>query len=117
MDIFVFGSNTAGIHGAGAAKYAYNELGAEWGVGEGRTGGTYALPTKTGRFKTRAKMDIIASIGKLAKHAANDLGNTYVITPIGCGLAGLNPQEVKTWIKEFQWTNNVVLHRSWFDHL
>ena len=117
MEIFVFGSNTAGIHGAGAAKHAHKNLGAVWGIGEGRTGNTYALPTKTEKFKTSAKVDIIASIGKLAEHAASDLSNTYVITPIGCGLAGLNPQEVKSWIKEFQWTDNVVLNRSWFDHL
>ena len=44
--IFVFGSNKAGIHGAGAAKYALEHEGAEWGVGEGLTGNSYALPTK-----------------------------------------------------------------------
>jgi hypothetical protein len=46
MKIFVFGSNRKGIHGAGSAKIAAKEYGAEFGVGEGRTGQAYAIPTK-----------------------------------------------------------------------
>lgn len=44
--IFVFGSNPKGIHGAGAAKVAMEQFGAKFGVGEGLTGNSYALPTK-----------------------------------------------------------------------
>ena len=44
--IFVFGSNPKGIHGAGAAKVAMEQFGAKYGVGEGLTGNSYALPTK-----------------------------------------------------------------------
>ena len=44
--IFVFGSNKSGIHGAGAAKYALEHKGAQWGIGEGIVGESYALPTK-----------------------------------------------------------------------
>ena len=47
-EIFVFGSNIQGMHGGGAAWYAHNNFGAEWGVGEGLTGRTYALPTMEG---------------------------------------------------------------------
>lgn len=44
--IFVFGSNTpAGIGGAGTAKIAVEKYGAKYGVDEGRTGQSYALPT------------------------------------------------------------------------
>jgi hypothetical protein len=46
MRIFVFGSNLSGIHGGGAARYAFDNLDAEWGVGEGITGRSYAIPTK-----------------------------------------------------------------------
>ena len=56
--IFVFGSNLAGRHGLGAAKYARNNLGAVYGVGEGPTGECYALPTKTGDLKVRSLADI-----------------------------------------------------------
>ena len=47
-EVFVFGSNIHGMHGGGAARYAYEHFGAEWGVGEGLTGRCYALPTMEG---------------------------------------------------------------------
>lgn len=49
--IFVFGSNPEGRHGAGAAKIAHDEFGAQYGVGEGLTGNAYALPTKDLRVR------------------------------------------------------------------
>ena len=49
--IFVFGSNLAGRHGAGAALYAARKYGAKYGVGVGRTGDAYALPTKDENLK------------------------------------------------------------------
>ena len=47
-EVFVFGSNLAGLHGGGAARHAYNKFGAEWGVGVGMTGQCYAIPTMHG---------------------------------------------------------------------
>lgn len=47
-EIFVFGSNLHGFHSGGAARVAMEEFGAEWGVGVGRTGQTYAIPTMHG---------------------------------------------------------------------
>ena len=44
--IFVFGRNPEGRHGAGSAYVARNLFGAVYGVGEGITGSSYALPTK-----------------------------------------------------------------------
>ena len=53
-EIFVFGSNLAGQHGGGAALVAYRKFGAEWGVGIGLTGLTYAIPTMQGGVETIA---------------------------------------------------------------
>ena len=44
-EIFVFGSNLAGAHGDGAARFAYEWFGAVWGEGVGIHGQTYAIPT------------------------------------------------------------------------
>lgn len=44
--IFVFGSNLSGIHGAGAAHFAMQKMGAIYGQGQGLQGQSYALPTK-----------------------------------------------------------------------
>lgn len=45
-EIFVFGSNLAGVHGSGSASYARMFFGARLGIGEGITGQSYALPSK-----------------------------------------------------------------------
>ena len=47
-EIFVFGSNLQGEHMGGAARIANTDFGAEWGVGVGRTGQCYAIPTMHG---------------------------------------------------------------------
>jgi hypothetical protein len=51
-EIFVFGSNESGIHGAGAARYAMDKLGAIKGIGFGFSGTTFAIPTKDFNIET-----------------------------------------------------------------
>ena len=51
-EIFVFGSNLAGAHGGGAARFAYERFGAVWGEGMGLNGQTYAIPTMQGGVET-----------------------------------------------------------------
>lgn len=92
--VFVFGSNEAGIHGKGAAKYAKENLGAEIGVGFGFTGRCFALPTKNKRIQS-LPIDII----ELYVHSFlresefyDDL--VFFVTRIGCGLAGYTDAEI-----------------------
>jgi hypothetical protein len=83
--IFVFGSNPEGIHGAGAARVALLKFGAEYGVGEGLTGNSYALPTKDLRvlknngLRSISEADIIKSIKKLYKVAEQNPDKTFKI--------------------------------------
>lgn len=56
--VFVFGSNLAGRHGKGAALEAAQHWGAQYGVGEGRTGNAYALPTKDANLRTLPLLEI-----------------------------------------------------------
>lgn len=51
-EIFVFGSNREGLHCSGAARLAYQNFGAVWGVGIGLQGQTYAIPTMRGGIST-----------------------------------------------------------------
>jgi len=44
--VFTFGSNPEGIHGAGAARVAANNYGAIMGIGRGHMGQSYGLVTK-----------------------------------------------------------------------
>lgn len=94
--IFVFGSNKAGIHGAGAAKYAHKVLGAEWGIGEGLTGGSkdnpmcYALPTKGWKIEKLPLFEIKNSVTRFIEVAEYWALRSaeFQVTRVGCGLGG-----------------------------
>lgn len=91
--IFVFGSNRAGIHGAGAAAYANKELGAEWGVGEGPTGQCYALPTKGYKIEDLSLSEIKVHIDKFLEFA-RDVPKDFKVTCVGTGLAVWNHEDI-----------------------
>lgn len=88
-EVFVFGSNLQGMHGGGAARLAYREFGAEWGQGVGLFGQSYAIPTMQGGVETiKPYVDDFIEFAK--KH--NEL--VFLVTEIGCGIAGFTPQEI-----------------------
>jgi hypothetical protein len=91
--IFVFGSNLAGRHGAGAALGAKQEYGAVYGVGQGLTGHAYALPTKNGPYDTLPLERVLEEIDRFIELALRTPETQYRMTRIGCGLAGL-PEDV-----------------------
>jgi hypothetical protein len=93
-EIFVFGSNLAGRHGAGSAKHANRYYGAERGVGEGRTGNAYAIPTKDAALKTLPLERIALHVAKFKGYAALHPELTFKLVAIGCGLAGYTPEQI-----------------------
>lgn len=94
VDIFVFGSNQAGIHGAGAARFAYDKLGAEYGVGEGITGKCYAIPTKDSQIHTLPLSVVKEAVDRFKAHAANHPKDSFFMTRVGCGLAGYVDEDI-----------------------
>lgn len=109
--IFVFGSNLAGRHGKGAALYARQKHGAEYGVGEGRTGSSYAIPTKDERIRTRALSDVRISVDKFIDYAKENPQLQFKVTKIGCGLAGFKESEIAPLFKDAP--NNCSLPDGW----
>lgn len=93
-EIFVFGSNLKGIHGAGAAKVARQSYGAVVGVGKGRTGNSYAIPTKYNPNKTRPLDEIKEDIFDFIHYASFHKEVIFRVTRIGCGLAGFKDEEI-----------------------
>lgn len=87
-EVFVFGSNLKGRHGAGAAKLALLKFGAIYGVGEGITGRCYAFPTLTGSLGHRTQAELEASRDLLFETARAKPDNIFLLTKVGCGLAG-----------------------------
>ena len=93
--IFVFGSNLAGRHGKGAALHARNAYGAEHGVGIGRTGNAYAIPTKDRRLNTLPLHQIAKYVDEFLNYARAHPELEFEVTKIGCGLAGCREHEIK----------------------
>lgn len=96
--VFVFGSNTAGRHGKGAALFAREQRGAIYGQGEGLQGDSYAIPTK-GQLPDRTLVPL--TLPEIRKHverflavAASRPDLQFEVTPIGCGLSGFTPAEI-----------------------
>jgi len=92
--IFVFGSNLAGVHGAGAALTAHQKYGAELGVGEGLRGMSYALPTKDHDIKTLPHSEVAKYVNNFIMFAWERTDLTFFVTRIGCGLAGFTDEEI-----------------------
>lgn len=93
--IFCFGSNLSGIHGAGAALAAHSFYGAEWGVGEGRTGQSYALPTvRHGIAGPLSLPEIADAVARFLAHATAHSELLFFVTRVGCGLAGHNDSDI-----------------------
>lgn len=88
--VFVFGSNLAGRHGAGAARTAYNKYGARYGMGVGHYGDSYAIPTKDQNLQTMALIDIRTFVDGFILYANAHPKLEFKVTRIGCGLAGLD---------------------------
>ena len=109
--IFVFGSNLAGRHGAGAAKAAAFRYGAQYGVGAGRTGQSYAIPTKGYQLEVLDLSLIALHIENFKKYAWEHMGETFFITRVGCGLAGYQDKDIAPLFVGI--TDNVSLPVQW----
>lgn len=93
-EVFVFGSNLAGIHGAGAAKLAAQKFGAVFGQGVGLQGSSYAIPTKDFSIETLEFASIQKHVEDFINFAKQNPKKTFLVTLIGCGLAGYDPKDI-----------------------
>ena len=92
--IFVFGSNLAGRHGKGAALAARLEHGAHYGVGVGRTGNAYAIPTKDMDLKPLPRGRIAYYVDSFLEYARRHPALSFQVTRVGCGLAGYHDHDI-----------------------
>lgn len=109
--IFVFGSNLAGRHGAGAALYAHDAYGAKYGVGIGRTGHAYAIPTKDADLNTLALEYIHHQVKEFLEYARYYKDEVFFVTKIGCGLAGYKNEEIAPMFRGAP--ENCIFDISW----
>ena len=112
-EIFVFGSNLRGYHCNGAAKIAYERFGAEWGVGVGLRGQTYAIPTMQGDVST-----IKPYVDEFIRYASISTHFTFLVTEIGCGIAGFKPCDIAPLFRSVFDKNiqNIYLPESFYNY-
>jgi len=106
--IFVFGSNLAGRHGAGAAKWALENRGAIYGMGSGLQGQSYAIPTKGYDLEVLPLARIKLYVDCFLAFAGRSPNTEFAITHIGCGLAGYD------WEKDIRPLFPAVLPKNCF---
>lgn len=108
---FVFGSNTAGRHGKGAALFARQKFGAEYGVGEGPTGQCYAFPTLDGHLQKRSLGQLEMARNRLYVYCRQHPEERLLLTKVGCGLAGYDEDYMKSIFTDPP--DNLVLPEDW----
>ena len=110
--VFVFGSNLAGMHGGGAARIARLRFGAVMGNGVGMQGRSYAIPTMQGGTET-----IRPYVNDFIAYAKEHPELTFLVTPIGCGIAGFEPEDIAPLFEEASNVENIWLPNSFWEVL
>jgi len=109
-EIFVFGSNLAGSHGGGAALLAYNRFGAIWGQGVGLQGQSYGIPTMQGGVET-----IKPYVDEFIEFAKQHPEFKFLVTRIGCGIAGFRDEEIAPLFNDAIDVENVILPKDFVE--
>lgn len=106
-EVFVFGSNLGGFHGGGAARVALESFGAVWGQGVGLQGQSYAIPTMHGG------VDVIKPyVDEFINFAREHRDKKFLVTPIGCGIAGFTVEEMAPLFADAIDDENIILPES-----
>ena len=111
-EIFVFGSNLAGMHGGGAARTAHEKFGAVWGQGTGMQGQSYAIPTMQGGVETiQPYVDTFIVLAKAHPEYK------FLVTRIGCGIAGFTDEEIAPLFEKAIPVQNIHLPEEFWNIL
>jgi hypothetical protein len=111
-EVFVFGSNLAGRHGRGAAKIAQARFGARPGHGLGLSGQSYGIATKGRSLRVLSLERIRGQVYKFIRFAVAHPELTFLVTPIGCGLAGYKPKDIAPMFMDCILPDNIRLPKS-----
>ena len=111
-EVFVFGSNLAGMHGGGAARIANLYFGAVMGNGDGMQGQSYAIPTMQGGVDT-----IRPYVDKFIAYAKQHPDRHFLVTRIGCGIAGFSPDEIAPLFSAAAAVENISLPDDFWEEI
>lgn len=116
-EIFVFGSNLLGIHKRGAALSALQKHGAILGQGVGLQGNSYAIPTKVNPRRSLELVTINKYVADFLNYAHFTSEHTYLVTKVGCGLAGWEPCQIAPMFRLVKFIANVKLPKEFIEFI
>ena len=108
--VFVFGSNLAGKHDGGSAKIALEKFGAIYGKGVGMQGQSYAIPTLDAYLNPLPLDKVGDYIEGFKSFASNNTKHLFLVTKIGCGIAGFKPEEIAPFFASYP--RNVIIPKE-----
>ena len=111
-EVFVFGSDLSGIHTGGAAYLALRRFGARMGQGTGMQGNSYAIPTIVGGLR-----HVVPYVRDFFQFAALHPEKVFLVTPVGCGIAGFTPADIAPLFEPAREIPNVHLPQSFWEVL
>jgi hypothetical protein len=115
-EVFVFGSNKVGRHGAGAARLALDKFGAVYGQGEGLQGQSYGFVTLNKYLGKVSLRTIKSQFNKLFECAKENPDKVFLVTKVGCGLAGYEEQDIVDQLPEYEdIPENIALPQEWIN--
>lgn len=116
-EIFVFGSNMSGRHGKGAAKTAM-KWGAVYGQAAGLQGRTYGIPTVNASITQKLHLSKIQGfVDEFTEFAEKHQEKKFLVTEIGCGLAGWTPEDIAPMFEKASFLANVHLPKKFWRQL
>lgn len=110
-EVFVFGSNEQGLHYGGAARAAVEHFGAIMGQGSGLQGNSYAIPSMSGLAVMSHYVMEFCKFAKAHPHLK------FLVTPIGCGIAGYSVEQVAPLFSDCRGMDNISLPAAFWDIL
>jgi hypothetical protein len=112
--VFVFGSNESGRHGKGAAKTAMT-WGAVYGQASGIQGKTYGIPTVNASISNKLPLNKIRRyVDEFTEFAKHQTELEFLVTEIGCGLAGHKHKDIAPMFEAASILPNVLLPRKFW---
>lgn len=111
-EVFVFGSNTEGIHNRGSAYIALQKFGAQIGISEGIQGQSYAIPIIGNSFD-----DVKNAIDRFTEYAALHPQKKFILTAIGCGNAEYTPEQIAPLFKQAYEFGNVYVPTTFYSYV
>lgn len=115
--VFVSGTNLRGRHGKGAARFAKDVLKATEGIFTGLDGVCYGIPTKGFYLEILTLSEIKDYVDRFIEFAKSRPDLHFLVTKIGCGLAGYKPEQIAPLFSDAVTIKNISLPREFWDIL